>query len=162
MGFGNIVPPWKDLTNTKITVSSFMDNILKAYRPYRSKWTWVTGHPDYVTHAQSGTWYDTFLERILAIGGNRGSETIGFKYIFDSINSKYPTIRFWGYGDDYLSIVIKYSDDSYVLALNRLKLTQYSGTFYNVKELNIFTSNDTGLFGVWTITSLIYVFEYIY
>jgi hypothetical protein len=127
-----------------------MDNVLKAYRPYRSKWIWMNGHPDYVATAQSSSgWYDIFLDRILIVGGSRGSETVGFKYIFDPINNKYPTIRFWGYGDDYLSIVIKYSDDSYVLALNRLKMTPYSGTYYNVKELNIFVSNDT-ILGFWT------------
>jgi len=143
MGYGNIVPPWKDLNGTKITMTSFTENILKVYRPYRSKWMWTTGHPDYVTVAQSSSgWYDIFLDRVLIFGGNRGSETVGFKYIFDQINNKYPTIRFWGIGDDYLSIVIKYSNDNYVLEVNRLKIAQYSGTFYNVKELNIFVSND--------------------
>jgi hypothetical protein len=64
-----------------------MDKILKPYRPYRSKWIWMNGHPDYVTVAQSSSgWYDVFLDRVLVVGGNRGSETTGFKYIFDPIN----------------------------------------------------------------------------
>jgi hypothetical protein len=74
MGFGNIVPPWYDLQNTQITVSSFMDNVLKAYRPYRSQWMWINNNnPNYVTVAQTSSyWYNIFLDRVIIVGGSRG------------------------------------------------------------------------------------------